>query len=151
MQKNSPFKYVFFALLAVIVLSISALFRFTSIQVGNGVDSPWVVLIPAFLILVLFISIIGPLVFKDARKRGMDPWLWATVAVFIPNLLGVIIYLVVRHSHSGNILCTKCSKKVQTDFKLCPYCGHNQENKCPQCNKQVSTDWKLCPHCGHNL
>ncbi|MGG4395890.1 hypothetical protein ABEX25_16440 [Paenibacillus thiaminolyticus] len=39
---------------------------------------------------------IGRFIYKDAARHGMDPWLWATIAVYVPNLIGVILYFVAR-------------------------------------------------------
>ncbi|MBZ9633778.1 PLDc N-terminal domain-containing protein [Clostridium sp. FP1] len=36
----------------------------------------------------------------------MDPWLWTTVVIFVPDLIGLIIYLIVRNSYT--------KKSVQT-------------------------------------
>ena len=45
---------------------------------------------------ILLMLVIGVVVYKDAKAHDLNPWLWMVVAVFTPNLIGVIIYLVVR-------------------------------------------------------
>jgi RNA polymerase subunit RPABC4/transcription elongation factor Spt4 len=79
----------------------------------------------------------------------MDPWLWITVAVFVPNFIGLIIYLIVRQSVKN--ACVNCGKGIQKEFKICPYCGQNQEIVCENCKKAVAPDWSTCPYCAHPL
>ena len=47
--------------------------------------------------------LIGVYVYRDAERRDMNGLLWALVAVFVPSLIGLIIYLLVR----GNYLPVK--------------------------------------------
>jgi RNA polymerase subunit RPABC4/transcription elongation factor Spt4 len=102
------------------------------------------------LILLLFtILVIALIVYRDAAKRGMDPWYWATIAAFVPFFIGLIIYLLERRSVRK--VCLNCGKGLQVDFKICPYCGQNQEISCEKCQKEVAPDWKLCPYCGASL
>jgi RNA polymerase subunit RPABC4/transcription elongation factor Spt4 len=150
MKRNSTFKYVFWALLAaVILLVVTAVSIYTGKPTVTESENVLVMILPFLIILTAYIVIVGTLVFKDAAKRGMDPWLWATVAVFVPNLIGVVIYLVARQSYKS--ACINCGKGIQKDFKICPYCGQNQELVCENCKKTVARDWKVCPYCSHPL
>ncbi|MDW2975191.1 MAG: zinc ribbon domain-containing protein [Alphaproteobacteria bacterium] len=50
------------------------------------------------------------------------------------------------------MICTKCGKEINKDFKLCPYCGESVNKlTCPKCNKELESDYNLCPYCGENL
>jgi RNA polymerase subunit RPABC4/transcription elongation factor Spt4 len=104
---------------------------------------------PTGILFLAWVAIVGTIVYRDAEKRGMDPYLWATVAVFIPFFLGIIVYLVVRSN--GRAACSQCGEPVRSGYKVCPYCGHRLEQACPGCGKPVSTDWKVCPHCERKL
>ena len=95
---------------------------------------------------LFFICMIAIIVYKDASKRGMDPWYWATVASFVPLFIGVIVYLLERRSVKRT--CLNCGEGLQENFKVCPYCGQNQEISCEKCQKAIAPDWKLCPYCG---
>jgi hypothetical protein len=99
-------------------------------------------------------------VYNDAERRGMSGILWALL-VFIGNIVGLLIYLIVR---AGNYpappvqraaampsSCPSCSKPVQADFKLCPHCGTTLRSQCPSCGKSTAPEWKVCPYCGHSM
>ncbi len=170
MKRDSTFKYVFWVVLVVVVLffaTVAYMFSHRADGPGEwglnradagewGLHPPGaeranmlVVLLPAVLLLAAYVVIVGQLVYKDAAKRGMDPWLWATVAAFVPNLIGVLIYLIVRQRYKN--ACLNCSKPIEKEFKVCPYCGHSQETACGNCQKSVAPDWQVCPYCAHPL
>jgi RNA polymerase subunit RPABC4/transcription elongation factor Spt4 len=149
MKRESSFKYIFWGLLVVIILLlIPAVLIFTQ---GSPDVQPrlTLMLLPLLILVPAYIIIVGRLVYMDAAKRGLDPWLWATVAVFVPNLIGVVIYLIVRQSAKN--ACINCGKKIDKDFKICPYCGQKQEMVCENCKKVVAHDWSVCPYCAHPL
>jgi len=104
---------------------------------------------PVFVTSLLWIGIVGSIVYKDAKKRGMDPWLWATIAVFVPFFIGIIVYLVVRSD--GIVTCENCGRPLRSDYRVCPYCGHSRARQCPQCGRPVSPEWKICPYCEARL
>ncbi len=46
------------------------------------------------LILLCVIGVevlIGVMVYRDAKARGMEPWLWAAVCVLVPYFIGLIV------------------------------------------------------------
>ncbi|MBG9792217.1 hypothetical protein ABD76_06760 [Paenibacillus dendritiformis] len=58
----------------------------------------------ALLAMAALVLGIGRFIYKDAARHGMDPWLWATIAVYVPNLIGVILYFVARsRSETGGM------------------------------------------------
>lgn len=150
MKRESSFKYIFWGLLVGIVLLLVSIVMIF-IQRAPEVHQPrgFIILFPLFILVPAYIIIVGRLVYIDAAKRGLDPWLWATVAVFVPNLIGIVIYLIVRQSAKN--ACINCGKRIEKDFKICPYCGQKQEKVCENCNKAVSRDWSVCPYCAHPL
>jgi RNA polymerase subunit RPABC4/transcription elongation factor Spt4 len=149
MKRESSFKYIFWGLVVVIVLLLIPLVMMLLRRATEFQYSRFLLLFPLFILVPAYIIIVGRLVYLDAAKRGLDPWLWATVAVFVPNLIGVIIYLVVRQSAKNT--CLNCGKKIEKDFKICPYCGQKQELVCENCKKAVARDWSVCPYCAHPL
>ena len=149
MKRDSSFKYIFWGLLVVIVLVLIPVVMIFVQRPPDGQPGLFVMLLPLLILLTAYIIIVGRLVYRDAAKRGLDPWLWATVAVFVPNLIGVIIYLIVRQSLKNT--CPNCGKRIEKDFKICPYCGQKQEMVCEKCNKAVARDWSVCPYCAHPL
>jgi RNA polymerase subunit RPABC4/transcription elongation factor Spt4 len=102
-----------------------------------------------FTFFLIYVTVVAALVYRDASKRGMDPWLWAAVAAFVPFLIGVVIYLVVRSN--GQVECGNCGKTIRAEYKVCPYCGKSRELLCAGCRRPVSPEWKVCPYCEASL
>lgn len=111
--------------------------------------------ISTIIIMVLIVSLIvsiGVYVYGDAQKRGLDPLVWTLVVLLVPNLIGFIIYLIVRSNKEPMNTCNNCGGFVKESYHNCPYCGEKQEiNVCPSCNHVVETNWKVCPHCSNQL
>lgn len=152
MKENSIFKVIFWVLAFVVLGLMSgvvALVSFAPNKHGGSDMIPILFIGLAMLFAIGVMTLIGVLVFKDAKKKGLDPWMWATITVFAPNLIGVIIYLVVRSNYKKT--CVSCGKGFQGDYKMCPYCGTNQELLCEGCNNSVNAGWKHCPSCGKSL
>jgi RNA polymerase subunit RPABC4/transcription elongation factor Spt4 len=158
MNTDSGFKYVFWGLVVIFAASFLLLpFRLYRgldlLGIMSGCGLPPIPalapLIPLALLVCIYVVVVAVLVHRDARKRGMDPWLWATVAAFVPYLIGVIIYLVARST--GGSPCIDCGRRIQRDFVVCPYCGTSQQTTCPDCRKIVRPDWKACPYCGRRM
>ncbi len=55
---------------------------------------------------------------------------------------------VIANNLSSTISCPNCSKQIQSDYSLCPYCGFVFPSHCPQCGKAVKKDFTRCPYCG---
>jgi len=96
-------------------------------------------------------------VYRDAESRGMSGVLWALL-VFIGNLVGILIYLIVRSerkpaSAEGKppVVCPACGQTAASHFKFCPNCGKSLESICPGCGKPAESAWKTCPYCGQKF
>ncbi len=131
---------------------------FSQVWVGHGpwpggfpsiAVTPMIHMMPLLLVFGLYAIVAGLLVHRDASRRGMDPWLWTCIAVFVPAFIGVVIYLVVRTSSGRS--CVNCGKSIQGDFRHCPYCGHAAGSHCHKCNRAIEANWKVCPNCGNQL
>ncbi|MFA9399114.1 MAG: zinc ribbon domain-containing protein [Clostridiaceae bacterium] len=111
-----------------------------------------ILIIFTFLILIILLIVaIGVFVYKDAVLHNMDPVIWTLIAVLVPNLVGFIIYLVVRSSKKDTLKCPSCNNPVKSDYVKCPVCGSNLKATCPICGKAVNSDWKNCPYCSAEL
>ena len=66
-------------------------------------------------------------VYNDAKSRGMDPYLWMATAAYVPNLVGLIVYMSIRKQYSI------------------------EELKCVNCNIDIRNDWNYCPNCSNKL
>lgn len=110
----------------------------------------------SILLLILWIAIII-WVYRDAERRGMSGVLWALL-VFVGNLVGLLIYLIVRTDSvpryiksEGTQPCPNCAKPVQPRYVFCPHCGTRLQAVCPACKESVASNWRVCPHCGEKL
>ena len=119
--------------------------------------SPISILSLAMVIIWIFVII---WVYKDAERRGMNGVLWSLL-VFIGNLIGLLIYLIVRSDttlgkeEKSEIKeprpCPNCGEPVAEHFIYCPYCGTRLQLICPKCGKPVDKSWQACPYCGEKL
>jgi hypothetical protein len=84
----------------------------------------------AFCSTFLFIPIIGLAlgiallvwVARDAKARGMDSAVLWMLLVFFTNIIGLIVYLLVRPQ--GNlVVCPNCGNKRLQASVRCPHCG----------------------------
>ena len=101
---------------------------------------------PAFpSILVLLIGYVN----GDARRRGMRYVLWTLIALLIPDLVGVIIYFLVREPLLYP--CPNCGKTASARFNFCPSCKFNLRPSCPQCKREVRFGDHFCPNCACEL
>ncbi len=60
-------------------------------------------------------------VFADARQRAMPPILWTLVAMLVPNLLGFLLYFVMRKPLT--VPCPSCHRAIPPDQPFCSWCG----------------------------
>jgi len=126
---------------------------------GHAFDGWWGRFIPFGLfplaLLALWIYVIV-WVYRDAEKRGMNGLLWALL-VLIGNLIGLIIYLIIRNEAAVRSAappaakCPGCGNSLGPGYAYCPHCGRPVKAACPACKKPVQADWKVCPSCGAGL
>lgn len=155
MNKNSFFKFIFFLLTA----ALAGMLIFAGIMlVTEGPKEPdfpkfaygYFALVITFII--AFFASVSVYVYKDAQKRGMEQWMWMCIAVFIPNLIGLIIYILARNKIiEGKCKCINCGSLISDKFEICPYCGTDLKMHCSQCGKQISPEWNTCPYCSNKL
>lgn len=112
-------------------------------------------LVPLLVMFVLWAAL-SLWVYQDAERRGHSGLLWG-LFVFVGNIIGLIIYFIVRStalepstvpSLTATSPCPSCGKPTQKTFVACPYCGTNLAKKCGHCGKSAEVDWKVCPYCG---
>jgi hypothetical protein len=60
-------------------------------------------------------------VFADARRRDMRAAGWMLVAMLMPNLLGFLLYFVMRRPLAAP--CASCSRATPVDQPFCSWCG----------------------------
>ena len=145
------------------VTGISHIFRiprFDFMRIDTGFIRFTTVSFFSIIMLALWIAVIV-WVYRDAERRNMNGILWALL-VLIGNLIGLLIYLILRsdsglaptlETRSGTDAksCPGCGTQVDIHAVYCPQCGAKMEKTCPECRKPVENTWKLCPYCGCKL
>jgi hypothetical protein len=100
-------------------------------------------LIPA--IPVVLVCLYG-YIYADAKRRGMRYVMWTLLAIFVPDLIGVILYFILRDPLPAE--CPGCHASVFAKFAFCPHCGTATRPVCPQCGKALEPSWVNCGYCG---
>jgi RNA polymerase subunit RPABC4/transcription elongation factor Spt4 len=99
-------------------------------------------------LIIPFVALIG-YVYGDAKRRNMRYVMWTLLAIFVPYLIGVIVYFLLRDPLPRT--CPGCGNLVKVGFTFCPLCGTTVQPTCPNCGKAVELGWSNCPHCGQSL
>ncbi len=107
--------------------------------------------------------------YRDIRSRTRDIFaiLLALLLVAIFNVLGVLLYLLLRPRETlaeqyersleeeallqeieSRRVCPSCHMPVEDDFLVCPNCMTRLKNKCANCERLMQLDWNVCPYCG---
>jgi hypothetical protein len=61
-------------------------------------------------------------VFADSRRRAMPAVLWVLVCIFIPNLLGFLLYFALRRPLGSP--CSNCGQLIAAEQRFCSWCGN---------------------------
>jgi Double zinc ribbon len=88
-------------------------------------------------------------VYRDAKRRGMNPVLWVLICIFVPNGLGFIVYFLMRSEIVGK--CPNCGAPVKNGFNFCPKCHFALAPVCPQCRRAIGSSDVYCPYCGTDI
>ena len=120
----------------------------------------------AYLVLIWLTMIIWTLVDSIKRSRSFIFQLISLVLVMVFNVLGLIVYLIIRPRMSLQDKfdedlereymlkqtlgerCTKCKSVVEKDYRKCPVCTEAIREVCKHCSKLVMPSWRVCPYCG---
>jgi hypothetical protein len=83
-------------------------------------------LVPGAFIGSLFAVLVLGLgyVYGDARRRNMPAVAWLLVALFVPNLLGFLLYFVLRKPLGRP--CPQCGQAITPEQRFCSWCGGQQ-------------------------
>jgi len=106
---------------------------------------------------------------RDIRNRARDPFsqVLSVLVVAILNLPGVLVYLILRPSHTleeeyqrtleeeallasieDQALCPGCERRVRDDWQVCPNCHTKLKKSCQSCRRLMELPWNICPYCG---
>jgi hypothetical protein len=152
------FRSIFFVLPFGFFPGLSHVFRDAGHSLGGWPGIVPLAILPLVLMALWIFVIVW--VYRDAERRGMSGILWALL-VLIGNVVGLLIYLIMRHempirradtgATSAAECCAGCGKPVGAGHAYCPSCGRPRKAVCPSCKKPVEADWKVCPFCGASL
>src|SRR5262249_22695621 len=92
---------------------------------------------PGLLLFVLILM--AGYVNADARRRGMRHVLWTFIALLVPNMLGIVLYFILREPLV--VTCPKCGAQGRANFAFCPRCGGELTKACPACKRAVDPGW----------
>ena len=98
-----------------------------------------------------FLFILG-YVYRDAKRRGMNPVLWTLLVLLLSGpyvFIGLIVYLLIRDPLPYT--CPQCSTIVSARFNFCPNCKYNLHPACAHCQREVADTDKFCPYCAAEL
>jgi hypothetical protein len=65
-------------------------------------------------------------VFADARRRDMPAVAWMLMAMMVPNLLGFLLYFVLRKPLTTP--CATCGRTVSPEQPFCSWCGTSRSS-----------------------
>lgn len=106
--------------------------------------------------------------FMDIRSRSRDVlvWIFATLLVFLFNVFGLVVYLILRphetlmQAYERSLeeeallqeieerpICPNCRHRVEHDYRVCPNCLTKLKDVCLNCDRLVELDWSVCPYC----
>jgi Phospholipase_D-nuclease N-terminal len=63
-------------------------------------------------------------VFADARRRDMPAVAWMLMAMMVPNLLGFLLYFVLRKPLTDP--CPSCGRVMSPEQPFCSWCGSSR-------------------------
>jgi len=108
--------------------------------------------------------------FRDMRARSRDPFAQILAALVVAALpfVGLIIYFILRPPETlaqayeraleeeallqeieERPACPGCSRTIDANWILCPYCHTRLRKACPDCHALMELSWNLCPFCGN--
>ena len=130
------------------------------LHIRNGFI-PGLPFIPLFSVVffILWIMVIV-WVYRDAERRGLNGLLWALL-VFVGNLIGLIIYLIIRTENTprSEKSSSDSPPNVRSDTKRHPQKPPSAKTKdetavtaeaiiCTKCKREIDSGFAFCPHCG---
>ncbi len=88
-------------------------------------------------------------IYGDARRRGMRYVVWTLLAIFIPNGIGILLYLLMRDPRPA--YCSRCGGTMLANHAFCPHCGTSVAAVCGSCQRATQPGWTHCAWCGASL
>lgn len=106
-----------------------------------------VILTVLSFVMTVFLSI---WVYKDAKKRGIDPLMWVLLTALLPYCIGAMVYMSERDKKKL-YLCPRCGKELKDENAVCPSCLLQVKKQCPTCGSACGPQWRNCSSCGNEM
>lgn len=119
----------------------------------------------AYIILIYLTLVVWVIIDSISRSNNFFFQLFATLLVMIFNILGLVIYLVVRPAltleekedealereyimnQTMGERCSKCKSNVKQDYRVCPICTQELKVECKKCKQLIYPRFRVCPYC----
>ncbi|WP_054941607.1 PLDc N-terminal domain-containing protein [Paenibacillus ihuae] len=114
-------KFIFWAFTAIVLLGFIAIFFAMVPYLDDTLkdDFVWIIVTVGFALLFIALNVlIAVFIYKDAARRNMNTWLWMLAVIYIPNFIGLLLYLFARRQQHSLAETEQANKLLQ-----CPHCG----------------------------
>lgn len=120
----------------------------------------------AFGLTVWFSIIVWTFIDIRSRSRDMVVWAFATLLVFLFNVFGLVVYLILRphetlmQAYERSLeeeallqeieerpICPNCRRRVEPEYRVCPSCMTKLKDVCLNCDRLIELEWVVCPYC----
>lgn len=109
---------------------------------------------------------------RDIRQRSRSGFTQtlSVLVVILFSLPGFLLYLILRpprtleeeYQHTleeeallqaieESALCPGCTRRIQTDWVVCPVCNTTLKKYCKKCGKLLELPWNICPYCASTV
>lgn len=133
----------------------------------SNTDFSLMIMLIQFLFIGFWIIVVGWIwVDSGERTTNLLVRVTSTVLVAVFNVVGLIVYLIVRSKQTIQDLywadlerrylkyetselgdCPNCKLSFQPGFNICPRCGYDIKKQCKGCNIWVDKSYRFCPFC----
>ncbi len=94
-------------------------------------------------------SLVVGYVSRDVKRRAMSAGLWMLIVIFMPGLIGAVVYFLLRQPIM--VRCPNCTTELVAGVHFCPQCRFQVAPVCGQCFRGVQITDAFCPQCGHDV
>ena len=103
----------------------------------------------------------------QARTDDSTSQLVAVLVVAVFFVPGLLLYVALRPSETlrdeyersiesqalaleiaADRRCSRCARRVEPDYAVCPHCSMALKSRCEQCERAVDAGWVTCAYCG---
>lgn len=79
---------------------------------------------------LIAVVLVAVWVYRDAKSRGLEAWVWVLVTVLVPSFIGLLLYFLVGRKESRRA-CPSCGRQVPQRSTFCGFCGGQMPEETP--------------------